>query len=140
MSVSAHRTGGEVDAWCTRCRMTLAHTIVALVSGRPARVQCNTCGGNHNYRAAPGEAAAREPAAAAAKKAATTRSTKVTYSFEEAIAQKSGAERTYSPKEAFEVDDVISHPTFGRGWVNAVRPDKIEVVFRAGTRTLVHRR
>src|SRR5262245_65118967 len=49
-----HKVGGEVDAFCTRCKMTLAHTILAMVGQTIARVQCNTCGGQHAYRSAPG--------------------------------------------------------------------------------------
>ena len=43
--------GSEIDAWCTSCRMDLGHRIVAMVEGRPKRVECLTCGGQHNYRA-----------------------------------------------------------------------------------------
>ena len=43
--------GGEIDAWCTKCRMDLGHRIVALVHGVPKRVVCLTCGSQHNYRA-----------------------------------------------------------------------------------------
>ena len=39
----ASKTGGEVDCFCTRCKMVLAHTILAMVGDRPARVKCNTC-------------------------------------------------------------------------------------------------
>src|SRR2546429_5893163 len=47
---TALRVGGDIDAWCTRCKMNLGHTILALVGTRPARVRCNTCHGEHNYR------------------------------------------------------------------------------------------
>ena len=42
--------------------------------------------------------------------------------------------------EKFAVDQVIDHPTFGRGWVTAVRPDKVDVTFRSFVKTLVHAR
>jgi len=29
----------------------LAHTIISMVGTKPKRVQCNTCEGEHNYRA-----------------------------------------------------------------------------------------
>jgi hypothetical protein len=38
------------------------------------------------------------------------------------------------------VDDVVDHPTFGVGFVTAVRIDKIDVAFRAEPRVLVHGR
>src|SRR5262245_21217904 len=47
--------GEDVDSWCTRCKLVLAHTVEAVVGGRITRVHCNTCGGQHAYRArAPG--------------------------------------------------------------------------------------
>src|SRR5207302_3841179 len=51
-----HRVGGDVDAFCTRCKMELGHTILAMVGARPVRVRCNTCGGEHNYRGTSGPA------------------------------------------------------------------------------------
>jgi hypothetical protein len=39
------------------------------------------------------------------------------------------------------VDDVVDHPTFGRGFVSAVRDGgKIEVTFRSDVKLLVHAR
>lgn len=136
-----YRTGGEIDAWCTKCRMVLAHTIVAMVGSKPVRVQCNTCGGVHNYRsgaqpeARPAKAAS---ATTAASRAASTRAARQIISFDELIASKTREPRNYTPKAVFSVDDVIVHPTFGRGFVSAVRSDKIDVTFRTEVKTLVH--
>src|SRR3954469_25212693 len=47
------KVGGELDAWCTSCRQMKWHVIVALVGGKPAKVECNGCGKQHQYRAAP---------------------------------------------------------------------------------------
>jgi hypothetical protein len=65
----------------------------------------------------------------------------VVVSFEQQLAGKdvSHAPR-YSPKDAYAVDQVIEHPTFGLGIVAAVREDKVDVVFKAMQKTLVHRR
>lgn len=129
-----YRTGGEVDAVCTRCRMVLAHTILAVMGGRPARVQCNTCGGQHNFRsAADSEPAPRRTERAAPRAAPATR----TPSFDEAIAAHPGEARPYAPGQAYALDEIVAHPVFGRGWVSAVRPGKVDVTFRGGVRTLV---
>ena len=56
--MATHKVGGEVDAFCTRCKMTLAHTILAMVGTKIARVKCNTCGGDHAYRGEPGKSTA----------------------------------------------------------------------------------
>lgn len=134
------RTGGEIDAVCTRCKMTLAHTIIAMVGDRPVRVQCNTCGGQHNYRV-PSDAVTRATGRVASPAARDVqKTTRVRLSFEEVLAAKKGPDKVYSPKGLYAVDDLVAHPTFGRGYVEAVRADKVDVVFKAGTRTLVHGR
>ena len=52
----ALKAGGEVDSWCTKCKLFLNHRIIAMIGAKPARVECSTCGSHHNYRAAsPGE-------------------------------------------------------------------------------------
>src|ERR1051325_761119 len=49
--MKALSAGGEIDAWCTKCRLDLGHRIVAMVQGVPKRVICQTCFGEHAYRA-----------------------------------------------------------------------------------------
>jgi hypothetical protein len=44
------RTGGNVDAYCTRCKSDFAHTILAMADEEtPERVRCNTCGSEHRF-------------------------------------------------------------------------------------------
>ena len=131
------RVGGEVDSQCTKCRMVLAHTIIAMVGSKPARVQCNTCGGQHNFHAVSKTAAAK-PSAARAARGETARPAATRQTFDEALAAKGPGSRPYSIKTAFLKDEVLVHPTFGAGWVEEVRGDKVDVVFKSGTRTLVH--
>lgn len=48
---------------------------------------------------------------------------------------------SYSPSADYVVGDVLEHPSFGRGRVEALPdPGKISVRFAAGARTMVHRR
>lgn len=131
------RVGGEVDAFCTRCRMLLAHTILAMVSGKPVRVQCNTCDGQHQFRGASPDDG---PVRAVRATTAAAKTEKVRQSFEDQISSKVGAGRSYSPKATFLVDEVVLHPVFGRGYVEAARGDKVDIVFATGMRTLVHGR
>ncbi len=131
--------GGEVDSFCTRCKMVLAHTILAVEAGKPARVQCNTCQGQHNYRPATPEPRSSS-ASSSARTTATASPSRARLSFDEVFAQKRGPTKTYSPKVTFAVDDTVSHPTFGSGYVIAVRNDKVDITFRIGTKTLMHGR
>jgi hypothetical protein len=44
------RPGDDIDAYCTRCKIDLTHTVLALASENLAeRVRCNTCGSEHRY-------------------------------------------------------------------------------------------
>ena len=129
------KVGGEVDSYCTKCEMTLAHTIIALVGGRPVKLECNTCHGVHRFREAPGAATApRRPAAPGAR----PRAERTTLSFDEVLRGKDLAQaRRYTPKATYQLDQVIEHPTFGLGWVSGVRDaTKVEVTFRTDVKVL----
>ncbi|RKH02178.1 hypothetical protein [Corallococcus carmarthensis] len=137
------KVGGEVDAQCTRCKMNLAHTILAMVGPKIVRVRCNTCGGDHAFRGTAGVTDRPKPASTRAPRAAsgTPRAEKVVISFDEQLAGKDIASAPkYSPKDTYKVDQVLHHPTFGVGLVTAVRGDKVDLTFRSDTKTLVHGR
>ncbi|MFZ5471903.1 MAG: hypothetical protein ACOZIN_20930 [Myxococcota bacterium] len=131
--MATHKVGGEVDAFCTRCRLTLAHTILAMVGTKIARVRCNTCNGDHAFRAEPGASPSRAPRA--------PRAAKVVISFDQRLQGKDlSRARPYSARDTYAVDDVVNHPTFGLGIVNLVRGDKVDIAFKAAEKTLVHGR
>jgi hypothetical protein len=135
---TALRVGGDIDAWCTRCKMNLGHTILALVGKRPARVRCNTCHGEHNYRREGGDGPRKgswEPREARERREARPSVT----SWEALLAGKDlSRARKYSAKEKYSADELIQHPSFGIGLVQEVRGDKIQVAFKADVKTLVH--
>jgi RNase P subunit RPR2 len=123
------RTGGYIDAFCTKCDMLLGHTILAMVGTKVVKVKCNTCGVDHSYR---GEAKpVKGVRTAAPKKAVPTWSQRMK-------GRNLAAARKYSAKENFQVDDVIVHATFGLGLDTANRGDKIDVMFQAFEKTLVN--
>ncbi len=142
--MATHKVGGEVDAFCTRCKLTLAHTILAMVGTKIARVRCNTCGGDHVYRSAPGTTDRPSASRSTTSRASTPRAEKpekVVISFEEQLAGKDIANAPkYSPKDTYQLDQVIQHPTFGLGLVTAVRGDKVDIAFKSEPKTLVHGR
>lgn len=133
--MATHRVGGEVDATCTRCKMELAHTILAMVGPKIVRVRCNTCGSDHVFRGT--QPAARS--AAAKPRTAAGEKTLVGWEAQLAALDVAGAQ-DYRPEQHFAVDQVVRHPTFGLGIVRAVREDKMDVAFRTAERTLVQGR
>lgn len=142
---SAYKAGIEVDSVCTKCKMLLAHTIVAMNGDKIAKVKCNTCLGVHAYRPppSPSEATAKKRRAERAATAAEAAKVKTTPSeFELYTKGKdlSKAEK-YSTKMALAVGDAIDHPTFGVGVVTELREgNKAQIAFRDGGRILVYGR
>jgi hypothetical protein len=148
------RAGGEVDSWCTKCKLILNHRVIAMVGGTPVRVECSTCNSHHNYRArTPGEKA---PAAGTATRATSSssagpRSTRVSSatkaqqaaldrerSWEKAIAGKAVSDfRNYRVDEIFAEGDLIRHKKFGDGVVTRILDQKkVEILFKDEPRTL----
>jgi hypothetical protein len=128
-----HTVGSDVDAWCNRCQLVLAHTIHAIVDGKIRRVHCNTCKQQHAFRArAPGEKAKRTAVSARPRPAG----------YDELLAGRGADDaRPYSTQQRFEAGAVVAHPVFGLGVVTDTRDGrKIEVSFRAGPRTLAQGR
>src|SRR5205085_2292266 len=132
------RVGGEVDAFCTKCELLLAHTVLAMVGPKIIRVRCETCKAEHAYR---GQVIPKGAAKARAKRSASDAPAKVVIGFEERLKSVDLTKaRAYSPKESFALEEVMNHPTFGYGIVNAVRGDKVDVAFKAFEKTLLHKR
>jgi len=153
--VKALGAGSEIDAWCTRCRMDLGHRIIALVAGVPKRVICQTCGGEHAYHAP--HSAPAKPGVFIRRNGAPTTEKKAPAGVR--VAQKARVEKErydawagrtlgrtvdafkrYSMEQTLKPGDLVLHPKFGEGYVEAVREDgKVSVMFRDGARTLAHR-
>jgi hypothetical protein len=126
------KVGGEVDAFCTRCQLLLAHTVIAMVGAVPVKVECNTCRNVHKFRGA--STSVKSPAA----RARTTRAG-ASMSFEQMLATHTAPPRTYASTGLFSTGDVVDHAAFGRGFVSGVKDSgKVEVTFRTGVKTLVH--
>ena len=133
------RAGQDTDAWCgnRKCRMMLAHVIHAVAAtGRPAKVECKTCGAVHGYRPEP-------PGTGAAKAKKTTSARQTPEKIFDALidGKDISSPIRYTIKEEFEKDAVIDHKKFGIGVVTQLLTDqKIEVTFREGTKILIHGR
>jgi hypothetical protein len=103
---------------------------------KPRRVRCNTCNGEHNYRAA--KPVSKTAAKKGEKKAKTT--TKKTRQSWSEVMQEASAKphKRYSMSGSFGEGDWIEHATFGLGCVQSfIPPNKITVRFADSTRMLV---
>jgi hypothetical protein len=137
------KVGSNTDAWCTKCKLVLAHTIEAIAGGTLKRVQCNTCRGKHQYKAnAPGTKAEKKPTLGLKSKNLTPKSKSKASDFTRLLSGKDPSSApSYSVSRHFVRGDVMNHATFGVGVVVEEKDvSKIEVLFATGAKILVHAR
>jgi hypothetical protein len=140
--------GGEIDAWCTRCKMDLGHRIVAMVGAAPKRVLCMTCNSEHNYRSekkvtspvAKTPRAAKKATGAKTKTASagSTRSSgaKTREEWEKRV--RSGEPLTrYTISDTYDIDQLVSHKKCGDGYVCGIGDGKVIIMFIDGEKTLI---
>ncbi len=150
------KTGGEIDAFCTKCKLDLTHRIIAMVGDAVKKVECKTCMSHHLYRRPKTErdaAQARMAKRAEDRKVAATggggtkaervaRAEKAereqTSTWEHAIAGKpTTAFVAYRISLAFGQGDLIRHSKFGDGVVaRIIDQTKVEILFKDGPRTM----
>ena len=139
--------GKNIDSFCSRCGFTLAHIILYEVAGRIQGVQCKTCGAQHRYHGPAPERKPSIPAERRGRLAGAAPRPKPVRPADERRWQQRNAETPpdavaweYRIAERYEKDDVIAHPTFGRGFVESVATDGMEVLFREGRKRLAMNR
>ena len=127
--VAELKLGVEVESWCTKCREMRNHVVVTLAVGKKAaRVRCDTCDGEHNYRPSP-------PQSRRSSSAKTTIRKKQVLSLTED--QKTAA-ATYKIAGNYALGDVISHKKFGFGEVTEVKsPQRMTVLFDTSEKLLI---
>ena len=69
--------GGEVEAFCPKCKADTTHTVMTRFEDEIRRVQCGVCGDVHSYRKPRGEPEDEAPEPISAKKRALAK--KLTY-------------------------------------------------------------
>ncbi len=136
------RVGADIGSICRKCG-DVWHVVVAVADGRIAKVECKQCGGRHRYKPPEGEAKTRgtrrtSGGAAVKKASARSRGRSLGPVVEPDLSRPV---RDYRPSETFAPGDRLRHPMFGEGVVQVVAgPTKIQVLFDAEQKTLVHGR
>ncbi len=135
MSENKFSAGDHITSKCTKCKDTTNHTIVAMVGDTVARVECNTCGGVHNYRSTVIKKATTRSKAGSTK---PVKASKIETDWENLIDNPDSADAIpYNIKMSAKDGDLIQHPSFGLGRViNTIKPNKMEVFFRDGSKML----
>lgn len=134
------KVGSNIDAWCTKCKLVLAHTIEALAGDIIKRVHCNTCRGKHMFKAQ--QPGTKKKVLSSTKSVSAPKNKSKASDYSRLINNKdpSRAQR-YNIKSQFHKGDMINHVNFGLGVVIEQKDvTKIEVLFESGPKILIHAR
>lgn len=130
--------GKEILSYCTKCKIDLAHTIVAMSGDRVVKVECKTCNGTHQYRAPKGVTERAPKKARISKEAALSVSIEGEWQRLMDTHQNKPFKK-YSMQSNFQLGDKINHGKFGDGIISKViYPNKIEIIFKNEIKLLIH--
>lgn len=126
--VEESMVGKDLDGWCNRCKLMLAHVVIALKNEKPYRVECKTCNNKHVHK--PNPPGTKKPRAKKPPKPTEYELIMAKRDADTAVA--------YSAKNAYDRDQLISHPTLGVGLVTDHKgPGKVQVLFAGGEKLLL---
>jgi ribosomal protein L44E len=142
------RVAGEIDSWCTRCKLFLNHRVVSMKAGKAYQVECLTCRSQHLWRgSSPGDKPA--PSGGGSRPKASTpggaraalraqAANRQEQQWEKATLGRSVLEfKPYEVSGLFQEGELVRHKKFGDGVVTRVIDGhKVEVLFRDEPRTL----
>lgn len=139
--------GKNIDAFCSRCGFTLAHVVLYEMGGVVRGVKCRTCGADHRYHGPKPEKRRVAPAVRLNGSGAAAPRPKVVHPADERQWEAQNAAMTpdtvvwnYKWTERYEKGDVIAHQRFGRGFIESVTTDDLEVLFREGRKRMAMNR
>lgn len=127
--------GENIDAYCSKCKLMLAHVIMFKIDGAVSKVKCNTCGAEHKYRpekpaakktsvrktSVLKEAAGRKTAAAKSK---SNNDAPMQWDIKNRNMDRSVPVKDYSIHGQYSTKDVVNHSVFGLGFVERIVSDK----------------
>ncbi len=129
-------TGEEIVSYCTKCKLDLDHTIIAMKEDKVARVICRTCNGEHNYRdRSKKKAPAKKKSATPVKRRSSSKNPETLWKA--ALEKTQRAEVPYNMSKTFKIDDIVLHKTFGKGVVLETAARKMTLIFEDKERMLV---
>ena len=142
--------GDETDSICPRCKEETIHRVVAMLEGKVHLVICTRCNSQHKYRPSLATMTRKVPLpsvrqAKVLKKVESARTSHPQVSLKEWQALKEVAGEMeplpYDPGSSYSEKQIVSHPTFGLGFVRKViDASKVEVVFEREVKILVMNR
>lgn len=129
----------EIVAFCAKCNRNLPHTITGMDDGRITGVLCGTCKEEHPFsspikiQAAPKKRSSKKTQVKSARLA--TEDWKVVMEGVQSLSAT-----FYTMAGQYSAGEKLNHHVFGLGLVQKlIPPDKMEVLFESGSKTLVRR-
>jgi hypothetical protein len=119
-----YSAGDNIASWCTKCKINLDHTIVAMDGEQVIKVKCRTCGSSHKFRNPADPPKVRTPRVKAADGAAAGSK------WEAALAEARGKSHPYTMDGKYRVGDCVIHDRFGKGVVLKLYSNKCDVLFQ----------
>lgn len=144
MSTILPAVARSIYYFCKKCNVERYFKVVTHTSPTTAKIKCEVCGGHKSYNV---EEVNKSPSEKAADKANKANKTPKVKDGKASISStwvtlKEKYEKTapvgYKVNQRFGDNDSILHPVFGLGFVTKTFPAKIEVLFSAGIKELIH--
>lgn len=139
------KVGQNIDAYCLKCKLVLAHIVLYEVDGAVSKVKCKTCGAEHKYRgvkpSAPKGAAKEKSAKERWSRTQTGKKTvdpaPIRWETQHRNLDPDTAVKPYRIQDLYQVGDVIQHSAFGLGFVEKIATyNRMDVLFQAGVKFL----
>lgn len=136
--------GENIDAYCSKCKLMLAHVVMFKVDGAVSKVKCNTCGAEHKYRPEKPaakktvvrktsilrETAGRKTTAATIKDNKDNNNAQMQWNIKNRNMDRSAPVKDYSIHDQYSTEDIVNHSVFGLGFVERIVSDKsMDVLF-----------
>jgi len=138
--------GKIIDAYCTRCKLTLAHVVLSEMNGTVGRVECKTCGAQHLYRRGSPERKTGEkktPAKPSWRSGVSSSGhkplgdTAMLWESKHQALEPETPIRAYDIHDAYVSREVIRHPVFGIGFVERVVSEtRAQILFKDGVKLM----
>ena len=139
--------GKNIDAFCSRCGFMLAHIVLYEMGGAVRGVKCRTCGAEHRYHGPAPEKRRVVPAvrpngcgAAAPRQKVVRPADARQWEARNAAMTTDAVVWDYRWTERYEKGDAIAHPSFGRGFIESVTTEDMQVLFREGRKRMAMNR
>ena len=118
--------GENVASYCTKCKLNLDHTIVAMDGETIVKVTCKTCGSKHKFKDPAEAPKSRSP------RAKSGNGTKMSAEglWEAGLAEAKGKARTYDMAAKYRIGDIVMHDRFGKGVVRKLYMNKCDMLFK----------